>query len=197
MPNENISENPLYFSYFVVHKNSSFTHTKELHSQLRFGVNGADSLSGCHSLRFWLHATNRDWENYTFFQTNSHFNTCRLIASGVLDVGAIDIFCMLRLKKQLPHVFQNLKILQNQILGPFPSQPICLNQNHEYLKNNLIQNLTTMHENIDTQILLKNAYVKKFVQVSDHDYQTLEEQFISARHVQPNIMDANVLISKL
>lgn len=110
---EECLEKPMYFSYFVVHKDSPIQCVSELNENVLFGINGSDSLSGCHSIRFWLHQTKRDHRKYAFFQTGGHAKTLGHIANGTLDCGAIDIVCLLRLVQESPDV--NIAIILKSI----------------------------------------------------------------------------------
>jgi len=168
----------MYFSYFVVHKDSPVQQVSDLNQSHRFGINGRDSLSGCHSIRFWLHQTKRDHTKYKFFQTGGHAKTLDHIVDGKLDCGAIDVVCLLRARMYNPELWSKLRVLSDTVLGPYPAQPITVSRD-ETQEAELIRGFEHIDENTNAK-----AFVKRFTKVSNDLYDGLRKLFRDTEHIQ-------------
>jgi len=180
-------EEPLYFSYFVVHKDSSIQKVSELNDSLLYGINGAESLSGCHSIRIWLHQTKRNHEDYTFFQTGGHAKTLALISEGKLDCGAIDVVCLMRLAKENLAVWSKIRILSDTMLGPHPAQPITISADDDR-----IDALLRGFREVKSETMAK-AFVSRFEPISSGTYDALMKLFQDIKHIKLRIYDASLL----
>jgi len=180
---------PLYCSYFIVSSNSSITSLDQLSCDLTYACNGIDSLSGYHCFRFWLKETKKNWNNYKCFVTGSHLNSCRQVAEESIDCAAIDVFCLLRLERDNPNIFSSIRILTDHILGPFPSQPVCLSQAFSSYENILQENFQQCSPQN-----LQSSFIQKFHSVNEASYDGLTELFRSSEHIKPQIIS---LMSKI
>jgi len=177
----------MYFSYFVVHKDSPIQCVSELNESLLFGINGSDSLSGCHSIRFWLHQTKRDHRKYAFFQTGGHAKTLMHIANGTLDCGAIDIVCLLRLVQENPEVWRKIRVLTDTVLGPYPAQPITISGHDEH-RSALIDGF----QQISGKTMAK-AFVSRFEPIPYDTYDDIKKLFQDTKYLQLTIIDVSNL----
>jgi len=177
----------MYFSYFVVHKDSPIQSVSELNEKLLFGINGSDSLSGCHSIRFWLHETKRDHRKYAFFQTGGHAKTLGHIANGTLDCGAIDIVCLLRLVQENPAVWSKIRVLTDTILGPYPAQPITISGYDEH-RSALIDGFQQISEKT-----MAKAFVSRFEPIPYDTYDDIKKLFQETKYLQLTILDVSNL----
>lgn len=146
-------------------------------------MNGHDSLSGCHSIRFWLHETKRNFNEYSFIETGGHSRTCSLISQGKLDCGAIDVVCLLRLRKENPDVWKELRVLTDTMLGPYPAQPVTLASYDENKRDAFIRGFQEVSKET-----LARAFVSEFQAISDDTYDVLAKLFEETRYLDMNIL---------
>jgi len=175
-------ESPVYFSYFVVSKNSNYFSANDLiQNGTRFGVNGADSLSGFHCIRAWIHENNVPYEKFKFYETGAHFNSMAWISTGKLDVAAVDIFCLLKLRRDNPEIFSNIRVITETILGPYPSQPIVIGKDSLPVKEKLKEGFLNVGKDV-----LAASFQSRFAEVNPDNYIGLEKLLEEIKHVRPS-----------
>jgi len=176
----------------VVSKKSNIHSTNDLvQSGLRFGINGTDSLSGYHCIRAWLHENQVSWNNFKFFETGSHYNSMAWITSDELDVAAVDVFCLLKLRKERPEMFSKIRVLDDTMLGPYPSQPIVIGVDNP-MKEKLQEGFLKVGKEA-----LTSSFISRFSLVDPDYYTNLENLLEQIKHVRPEVVPLKKIMSKL
>ena len=180
MEDESYGGKPVYYSYIIVNKDSKAASFADLKGQ-RFVFNETISNSGYNMPRAKLIEMN---ETKGFFsaveRSGSHEESIRMVAEGKADASAIDslVFDYARFTKQ-PYI-EKVKIIDK--LGPAAIPPVVYSSklSPELVKK--IQNaLLGMDQDAAGQAILKRAYLKNFVQVSDEKYNDVRKMHDMAK----------------
>jgi len=165
---------PIYFSDVIVTKQSRFYQFEDLRQQT-WGYNEEVSQSGYGITRHHLVQMR---ETKGFFghvmRVYSHQTAIKWILNGKLDGAAIDSQVLQVAFNQHPSLQEQLRIIDT--FGPSPIQPIVVNsQLSDALKSDIQQILLNMQQDKVARQKLADGLIKRFVKVSDQDYDPIRE----------------------
>lgn len=122
-------EQPLYFSYLVVQRDSGIQSIADLQGK-RLVINDPDSYSGKHAL--WAHWAKLEHAPSfaTVLASGSHSNSMRMIAAGEADVATIDCtvfdYWLSTEKPEMQAVLSDLRTIAQ--INPAPTPPFIMHQ---------------------------------------------------------------------
>lgn len=169
MADESYGGKPVYYSYIIVRKDSKAASFADLKGQ-RFVFNETISNSGYNMPRAKLvemHETNGFFSAVE--RSGSHEESIRMVAEGKADASAIDslVFDYARFTNQ-PYI-EKVKIIDK--LGPAAIPPVVYSPKlSPELAKKIQSALLGMDKDAEGQAILKRAYLKQFVEVSDEQY---------------------------
>jgi phosphonate transport system substrate-binding protein len=160
---------PIYFSDVVVRRDSPFRSFAELRGR-SWCYNEAQSQSGYGITRYHLVQLG---ETGGFFgevvEAGWHERSLRLVCSGEVDATAIDSQVLAIALRDQPELAAALRILDS--LGPSTIQPVVVSRRLcPSLRADLQAVLVEMHRHDLARESLAHGFVKRFVPVSDGNY---------------------------
>lgn len=172
---------PVYFSDVIVLKNRGIKKFSQLKG-LTWSYNDAQSLSGYFCA---LQKLAEMGEKPTFFsrviEGGGHWNSMSFILDKTIDASAIDSNVLLWYMHIHPEFKEKIDIIDTW--GPFPIQPIVIKKSLPLdLKKNVAESLLRMHENEHYKELLEKYLVKKFIPISDKDFDVERNLLDSCKH---------------
>lgn len=165
----------VYYSYIIVHKDSSFTTFKDLRGKAFVFV---DPLSNSGKIYPTYLLTHMGETPETFFKeyiySYAHDTSIRAVAEGIVDAGAVDSLIWNYLQKAGPSFIMNTRIIK--ISPAFGIPPVVTRHNLEKnIKEKIKQVLLNMHLNKKGKDILKKMLIDKFVLVDDSAYDSIRE----------------------
>lgn len=177
---------PIYYSYVIVPLTSKAKSFKDLKGK-RYVYNDKTSNSGYNMPRYHLIKMN---ETKGFFgevlHSGSHEESIRMVAEGQADASSVDSLVFDYALRTGEKYASQVKIIEK--LGPAGIPPVVRStklsdQEAAKIKNALLH----MHEDPEGQAILKQAYVKKFVEIDDTLFSHVREMHKAA--VDANFME--------
>jgi phosphonate transport system substrate-binding protein len=171
---------PIYFSDVIVRKESPFRSFADLRG-CAWAYNEPYSQSGYGVVRDHLI---RKGETFRYFsrviETGYHEKSVQLVYAGKVDASAIDTHVLGLLMCDNADLAGELRIIDT--LGPSSIQPIVAG-NHlpRSLKCDIRAALLEMSDDQSAKPALANAWVERFVGVSDSDYDDIRRMLAAAR----------------
>ena len=180
---ERYADRPIYFSDVIVQKDSMFQSFADLRGQV-WGFNGKESQSGYGVVRY--HLSKLD-DPGNFFEraveTGSHANSIEQVASGDIDAAAIDSHLMALEQRENPDLTAQLRILGS--LGPSTVQPVVAAVRlSDTLKARLRDVFLSLADDPIARQPLDFGMIKRFVPISDADYDDIRAMWQASSHVQ-------------
>lgn len=171
-------EQPIYFSYLVVRRDSAIQSIADLQTQ-RLVINDPDSYSGNHAL--WAH-----WAKLpnppqfaSVIASGSHSNSMRMVAAGEADLAAIDCtvfdYWLSTKKPEMETVLSQLRKIAQ--INPAPTPPFIM---HQSVATETTQAIRRALLNINQAPLLskfKAAGLNSLVAAQDQDYDFMRESY--------------------
>lgn len=165
---------PIYFSYLVVRRDSSFSTLADLRGR-RWGFNEPGSFSGYAVVRHHL-AQLGEADSYfgEWVESGSHHNSLEMLQDGRIDVTALDSTLFDYWQTHQPERIQSIRIIGS--LGPNPSPPLVISTLvPDDLRQQLQQLLLNLHHSATGRLALASSGVRRFTAVSEQSYQSLYE----------------------
>lgn len=185
MESELYEDKPVYYSYVIVHKDSAVETFEDLKAK-RWVYNDKTSNSGYNMPRAkMVEIGETDGFFSEVLHSGSHEESIRMVASGEADVSAVDSLVLdYALLTNEPYADQ-VRIIEK--LGPAGIPPVVRSVNlSEERAAKVKEALLHMHEDPEGQAILKEAFVKKFVEVDD-------SLFDGVRKMHKMAVDANYM----
>jgi phosphonate transport system substrate-binding protein len=154
---------PLYRSYVIVHKDSSFRTIGDLEGRV-FAYSDPDSNSGYIVPRQLLSDLGRNPDSFfrhTFF-TYSHTETIEAVAERVADGAAVDSYVWEYLSRREPKFTAKTKVIQRSETFGFPPLVYRTGVDAE-LRARMTEALLTMDKNPEGQALLAELMLDRFI----------------------------------
>lgn len=162
-----------YYSYIIVHKESSISNLFELKSK-SFSFTDPLSNSGYFYPVFLLARENKIYQ--TFFSrtifTHSHDNSIIAVAEKLVDGAAVDSLVYDYLKETSPQLISKTKILHTS--PPFGIPPVVVSKNLDKDKRERLRNIfLQLHKEKKGKEILSHLKIEKFVIGSDKMYDSI------------------------
>jgi phosphonate transport system substrate-binding protein len=160
---------PIYFSDVIVRRDSRFRSFSDLRGRT-WVYNEPHSQSGYGITRY--HMVRRDMTGGHFgnvVEAGFHERALHMVCSGEADASAIDSQVLAVALRERPKLHQEIRIVET--FGPSTIQPVVAARRlPERLKIALRQSLLEIHQNPRARPHLDQAFVQRFVTVTDSSY---------------------------
>ncbi len=170
-----VRDEPYYYSYIIVPKDSTVTNLKELKNKT-FAFTDPLSNSGKLSPEYMLAKTGENSETFfklTFF-TYSHDKSIQAVAEKTVDGAAVDSLVWDFKNTTDPKFTQKTRIISKS--PPYGAPPIVVSKDiNPALKNKLRTALLHMHEDKRGREILNNIMIDRFSEVNDSLYDSIRE----------------------
>ena len=166
---ERYADQPVYYSDVIVHRDSPFRSFLDLRGR-SWAYNEPHSHSGYGITRYHLVEIG---ETHGFFgevvEAGFHEESISMVAAGEIDASAIDSQVLAVAMRDDPSLARSLRIVD--ALGPSTIQPVAVSKRVPLeLRAEILQVLTSMHEDPDVRERLSLGLVERFVPVGPSDY---------------------------
>lgn len=165
---------PIYYSYVIVHKNSKIRNFSSLKGSI-FIYNDEISNSGYNMPRAYM--IKKGWTSGFFgkvIRSGSHEESIRMIATGKADASAVDSLVYDYDKVYNPQYVSQTRILK--VLGPAGIPPIVIStRTPADLRRKIRRILLNMNRDPDGRKILDKALVDRFAIVSDRNYNSIRK----------------------
>ncbi len=165
-------DSPRYFSDVVVRRASPYASFADLHG-CTWAFNEQASHSGYNLMLYSLLQRQLALDYFgRSLETGSHLQSLRLVLNGEAETTALDSHLLDVLLEQQPELQTALRVVA--VLGPSPIPPLVV-QKHlaPDLKRELQTTLLSMHHDPPMARLLAQGQIKRFVAVSEQEYDPL------------------------
>ncbi|HEY0755636.1 MAG TPA: PhnD/SsuA/transferrin family substrate-binding protein [Ktedonobacteraceae bacterium] len=173
---ERYRDKPCYFSDVVVRRASPYFSFKDLRGCV-WAYNERASHSGYNLVSYSLlqRGLSLDYFQQTV-ATGAHLQSLRAVLDGAVDAAALDSQLLDVLLQQQPELHSKLRVIA--MLGPSPIPPLIIMKNLDAaLKQRIQETLLSMHNDPQATRMLGKGQIKRFVAVSDADYDPLRIMF--------------------
>ncbi len=165
---------PKYFSYVIVHKDSPLKNFRDLQGHT-YAYNDEISNSGFNMPRARLIEMG---ETNGFFKkvlrSGSHEESIRMVATGQVDASSVDSLVLDFDLKFNPEFAKQVKIID--VLGPAGIPPVVVSTNFPALWRDKIKELLVgMDEDPEGKLILNKALVNRFIVVDDSNYDDIRK----------------------
>lgn len=169
---EKYKDQPVYYSYVIVHKDSKFKNFADLKGS-RFAFNDEISNSGYNMPRAHLIDMG---ETHGFFsevtRSGSHEESIRMVAQGVSDASAVDSLVYDYDAIKNPEYVKQTRILK--VLGPAGIPPVVVSvKTAPAWRKQISEILLGMKNDPDGRAILDEALVDRFSVVDDSNYDSI------------------------
>lgn len=176
------ADRPVYYSDVIVRADSSYRTFADLRGT-RWAFNEPGSQSGYHVT---CHRLATLGETGQFFgeirEAGSHVASVAAVLGGGVDGAAIDSTLLSWMTDRDPSLREQLRIIDT--FGPSPIPPIVVAVTVEQgVRAQLRSLLCAMHERASGQTVLSVGDVKRFVAVTDGDYDPIRRMAAASRHI--------------
>jgi phosphonate transport system substrate-binding protein len=166
---ERYADQPVYYSDVIVHRDSPFSSFLDLRGR-SWAYNEPHSHSGYGITRYHLVEIG---ETHGFFgevvEAGFHEESISMVAAGEIDASAIDSQVLAVAMRDDPSLARSLRIIDT--LGPSTIQPVAVSKRVPLeLRREILQVLTSMHEDPDVRERLSLGLVERFVPVGPSSY---------------------------
>jgi phosphonate transport system substrate-binding protein len=165
----------IYYSYIIVHKESSIKTFKELQGR-SFAFTDPFSNTGKLVPTYELAKLGKTPESYfsKYIFTRSHDNSIEAVAEKLVDGAAVDSLIWEYIQATYPKYTSKTKIIEK--FGPFGIPPVVVSPNiAPKLKNQMKEILLKMHQNTEGKEILKGIFIDRFVVIDDSAYDSVRE----------------------
>lgn len=173
---------PVYFSDVVVRRESSFRSFEDLRGS-SWAYNEPNSHSGYNLTRYML-AQKGESNGYfgDVVEAGSHQAALQMLLNGKIEGTSIDSTVLEMELKNRPEILKQIRKIETW--GPSPIPPWVIHKEVPAdLRDRVRRRLLDMDSDLDGRAVLANLGVKKFVWVSDADYDPIREMAHEARRV--------------
>lgn len=174
---------PVYFSDVVVRSDSPFKTFADLRGA-RWAYNEPNSHSGYNVVRYHL-ATLGELHGYfgEVIESGAHQISLEMILAGQIDASAIDSTVLETELSRRSDLLEEIRVVD--ALGPSPIPPWVISRDLPGPTKDSVRRLfLEMHEDEEGAEILKDGMVKRFVAVSDRDYDPIREMEHTAAWVE-------------
>ena len=154
---------PIYFSDVICRPGFDARPWNQLKGA-RIGYNERLSFSGSAALLIEFDRLGIDPMDYTWVKTGSHQNSIAAVASGAVDLAAIDSMVL---------AMEDWTGGMVATLGPWPAPPISIDVDLADRLDAIGNLLTTMHTNQEGRQILAGFGVSRFHSVDGEDYRSM------------------------
>lgn len=182
MSGERYQNRPIYFSDVIVHRDSPFFNFSDLRGT-SWVYNEPNSHSGylmpqCHLAKLGQTAASTGSVQAVYFKTciksGAHETSLQMILNKEADASAIDSIMLEWKLHHHPEIRSQIRIIDT--LGPSPIPPlVILKAVPQPIRDQIRHLLTRMHENENGRQLLAIGHLRKFVPVTDADYDDIRQ----------------------
>jgi phosphonate transport system substrate-binding protein len=160
---------PVYFSDVIVRRDRSLRSFADLRG-CSWSYNEPHSHSGYGIVRYELARRGETWRFFgRIVEAGYHERSIRLVCSGAVDAAAIDSQVLAVAFRDHPELAEQLRIVAG--LGPSTIQPLVVARRlPERLRAKLLSVLLEMSDDPVVQPALAQAFIQRFVPVSDSSY---------------------------
>lgn len=174
---------PIYFSDVVVRSDSPFKIFADLRGA-RWAYNEPNSHSGCNVVRYHL-ATLGELHGYfgEVTESGAYQVSLEMILGGQIDASTIDSTVLETELSRRPGLLVQIRVVD--ILGPSPIPPWMISRDLPGpTRDSIRQMFLKMHEDEEGAEILQEGMVKRFVTVTDRDYDPIREMEHTAAWVE-------------
>jgi phosphonate transport system substrate-binding protein len=174
---------PVYFSDVVVRSDSPFQTFADLRGA-RWAYNEPNSHSGYNVVRYHL-ATLGELHGYfgEVIESGAHQISLEMILAGQIDASAIDSTVLETELSRSPDLLGEIRVVD--ALGPSPIPPWVISRDLPGPTKDSVRRLfLEMHEDEEGAEILQGGMIKRFVAVSDRDYDPIREMEHTAAWVE-------------
>jgi phosphonate transport system substrate-binding protein len=166
---ERYQDRPIYFSDVIVRRDSPFQTFTDLRG-CSWSYNDPTSHSGYNLTRYWLAKLGETGCYFSrIVQAGFHQKSIRLVCTGEIDASAIDSQVLGVELRDYPELAEQVRIVET--FGPSPIQPVVASCHvPDSLATDICAVLLAMGDDPAAQAALDRGLVKRFVAVSDTDY---------------------------
>ncbi|MBF0369067.1 MAG: phosphate/phosphite/phosphonate ABC transporter substrate-binding protein [Magnetococcales bacterium] len=168
-----VNDQPLYYSYFLVHRDSPITTFAELRGK-RFAFTDPDSNTGRLVPTYVLAQQDETPESFfgeTFF-THSHDNSIQAVAEGLADGAAVDSLIWDFMDRINPKYTRFTRIIEKS--PPYGIPPIVVHPDLPLAtKERLRQIFTELHNDPEAIPLLRLLQIQRFDSGNDEIYDSV------------------------
>jgi phosphonate transport system substrate-binding protein len=186
---------PIYFSDVVVRRDHPAQSFDALRGA-RWAYNEPTSHSGYNVTRFTL-ATRGHHSGFfgQAVETGAHQQSLDWVLDGTVDASAIDSTVLEQELRNRPGVASSIRVLTTLEASPIP--PLVVSRTlPETLRNHLRAVLLRMHEDAAAEEVLTAGAIRRFVRVTDADYDAIRAMASTANHVTLDGMTTTLLIPR-
>jgi phosphonate transport system substrate-binding protein len=172
MSGERYQDRPIYFSDVVVLRDNPASSLAELRGAA-WAFNEPTSQSG-YNLPLYVLASRGETAGFfgRVVESGAHLRSLHLIIDRTVDAAAIDSTVLEQEVRLHPDLAARLKVIET--LGPSPIPPLVLSRVvPEALRATLLRLMLEMPADPIGKDVLARAAIKRFVRVSDADYNTI------------------------
>lgn len=175
-------EDPLYFSYLVVRRDSAIQSLADLQAK-RLVINDPDSYSGHHAL--WAHWAKLEHapQFASVLESGSHSNSLGRVAAGEADVAAIDCtvfdYGLQSGKPEMQDVLRQLVSIGQS--SPAPTPPLVMHQSVDPAITQAIQQALLALNQSQWLANFKSAGLNGLVAACDQDYDFMRVSYKLSR----------------
>ena len=171
-----VSGQPLYYAYIVVHKNSPIKNFAQLR-QKAFAFTDPNSNTGKLVPTYMLAKINETPESYfkSFIYTFSHDNSIKAVAEGTADGASIDslIYDYIKARSPSSYIAETKIIEKSEGYGIPPF--VCHPGLEPTLKAKIKEILLNMHRDDRGKNILSGIMIERFVEVEDSLYNSVRK----------------------
>ena len=173
---------PVYFSDFVVHRQSAFREFSDLRGR-SWAFNESRSHSGYNIVRAHLSGLTAGQKFFArIVESGAHVNSLRMILAGHVDVAAIDSTVLEWVVREQPEIAERIRVIET--LGPSPIPPWVVSAGVPiHLRRELRALLLGMDRDSEGGKVLAGGRIDRFVAARDRDYDPIRQMARAAESI--------------